>query len=210
MSSLGHCWVTQQTWVTLFCVKYAQRGRTYTTIEFMSSDVRSKAAAQMNLVSHDGLRLAPTKRFSCHLQAHLVKFWLGGCIKQPEQNVHVYKWSLSYQKIIKNMLNRKNPFQGKKPCRKDFLVVDWARQCLDPLIMRLWVLCGLALQNFDVSSATNCFPSCISGALVTGALPRCVPFGVNSADATEPLNRLGLIKDEFIEWSLQSGWQNCS
>lgn len=74
MSSLGHCWVTQQTWLTLFCVKYAQRGRTYTTIEFMSSDVRSKAAAQMNLVSHDGLRLAPTKRFSCHLQAHLVKF----------------------------------------------------------------------------------------------------------------------------------------
>ena len=64
--------------------------------------------------------------FRC-LQAHLVKFSLGGYIKEPEQNVRVCKWSLSYQKIIKNMLNRKNPFQGENPCRKDFLVVDWGR-----------------------------------------------------------------------------------
>lgn len=31
---------------------------------------------------------------------------------------------LKLSEIIKNMLNRKNPFQGKNPYRKDFLVVD--------------------------------------------------------------------------------------
>lgn len=194
-----------------FCVKYAQRGRTYSTIEFMSSDVRSKAAAEMYLASHDGLRLAPTKRFPCHLHAHLVKFWLGGCIKEPEQNVCVCKWSLSYQKIIKNMLNRRISFKAKTLAGRIFWLLTEAevRSVLSDNEALHPVWAGTA-EFWYVSSATNCFLSCISDALVTGALLSCVPVTVNSADATEPLNRLGLIKDEFVEWSLQSGWQNCS
>lgn len=73
--------------------------------------------------------------------------------------------------------------------------------------MRLYILCGLALQNFDMLALPL---TAFSPASVMLLLPSCVPVSVNSADATEPLNRLGLIKDEFVEWSLQSGWQNCS
>ena len=71
-------------------MKDAQRGLKYSPAELMGPDVPS-TAAQMDSVSCDGLRLAPTKRFSCCLQAHLVKFSLGGCIKEPEQNVRVCK-----------------------------------------------------------------------------------------------------------------------
>lgn len=57
----------------------------------MGPDEPSKAAAHMDSVSHGGFRLAPIKRFSCCLQVHLVKFSLGGCIKELEQNVRVCK-----------------------------------------------------------------------------------------------------------------------
>lgn len=168
MSCLGLCWVTQQIWVTQFCVKYAQRGGTCWTIEFMSSDVRSKAAAEMCLASHDGLRLAPTKRLSCHLHAHLVKFWLGGCIKEPEQNVCVCKWSLSYQKIIKNTLNRRIPFKAKTLAGRIFWLLTEAEARSVPsdneALHPVWA--GTA-EFWYVSSATNCFLSCISDALVT-------------------------------------------